>query len=68
MAYHDGADVHHFEELSGPNAFFRSFFSDLGLAVAGVTLLDYNFQNNRVLVWKLLKGYINHTLNCITTI
>jgi hypothetical protein len=43
MAYHDGADVHHFEELSGPNAFFRSFFSDLGLAVAGVTLLDYNF-------------------------
>lgn len=43
MAYHDGADVHRFEELSGPNVFFRSFSNDLGLAVAGVTPLDYNF-------------------------
>lgn len=43
MSYYDGADVHRFEELSGPNAFFRSFFSDLGLAMAGVSPLDYNF-------------------------
>lgn len=43
MAYHDGADVHRFEELSGPNAFFRSSTSDLGLAVAGATPLDHNF-------------------------
>lgn len=27
----------HFEEFSGPNAFFRSFSNNLGLAVAGVT-------------------------------